>query len=114
VLLTVRRVRVSAEGSGTINLDLGQQRAERAVLGVVSRLAELSAGFLPVRGRYATLLSGMGMAAAAGRFSGLGVNAARSIAARQQAVERLPEQPERRKRQQRAEREAAIHSGNQG
>jgi hypothetical protein len=114
MLLTVGRVHVSVEVSGTINLDLGQQRTKRAVLSVVPRLAELSAGFLAVRGRYAALRNSVGMAAAAGRFGGSGVNAARSVAAGQQAVERLPEQPERGKRQQRAKCEAAIYSGNQG
>ena len=113
-MLTVRRVRVSVEGSGTVNLDLGEQRAKGAVLGVVSRLADLSPGLLALGGRNAALRNGVGMAAAAGRFGRLSVNAARSVAARQQAMERVPEQTERRKRQQRAKREAAIYSGNQG
>ena len=110
----MRDVYMSVVERGTIDFDLRKQSAKRAVRGVVAGGAHLGArlfafccGFLR--------RCGMRMTAAAGRlFSRIGMDAACSIAAGKQRVERLPEQPERRKREQRAKRETAIDSGNQG
>ena len=111
----MRDVHMSVEERGTIDFDLREQRAERAILGVMAGGAHLRAGLFP-RSSYGFLRHGrMRMTAAAGEIFGrVGMNAACSIAAGKQRMERLPEQPERRKREQRAKRETAIDSGNQG
>ena len=115
----MRDVHMSVEERGTIDFDLGEQRAERAVRGVVAGGAHLGARLFAFC--YGLLRHGrMRMTATAGGLFGrIGVDAARSVAAGpvtagKQRMERLPEQPERRKREQRAKRDAAIDSRNQG
>ena len=116
----MRDVHMNVEQRGTVNFDLREQRAERAVLGVMPGGAESGAGLVAISGRGALCRGSVRMTATAGGlFGSAGVDAARSVAAgpitaRQQRMERLPEQPERAECNQRGKRHAAIHSGNQG
>ncbi len=116
----MRHFHMSAEERGTVDFDLCEQRAKRAVRSIMPGGTELGVSLASISRRSFRCHTGMRMTATAGGFVGsLGMEVARAITAgpvtaREQRVERLPEQPERRKREQRAERDTAIDSGNQG
>jgi hypothetical protein len=110
----MRDFHVSVEERGTANLDLGQQRAEGAIRGVVASRANLRARFFVGRSRLTCHRSVAMTAAALLLIGNRLVRSTRPVAARKQRMERLPEQSESTKCNQRRERQTAICSGNKG
>jgi hypothetical protein len=110
----MRDFHMSVEERGAADLDLGQQSAEGAIRGVVTCRANLRARLLVGGSRLACHSSVAMTAATLPLISNRLMRSTRPVAARKQRMERLPEQSESTKRNQRGERQAAIYSGNKG